>query len=323
MDKRSSIRTSYYNPTNPVQTRQQLATDPKMCMFALTVSTEEPKNMIKLKWLWKNKKKDEVQSVIRNKAILVAKGYAQEEGTYFKESFAPVAHLEAVRIFVAYAAYKSFPIYQMEVKTEFLNGPLKEEQAPRAWYDELSNFLMSKGFSKAFSDVEHAECIDTRKSTSGGIQFLGDKLVSKMSKKQYCTAISSTEAQVKRGNGWLGTCFPLSNSRRDLPRDNLLVSVEVLRVVGNLRFKGNVLIEAAKALMTAKAEFRIVRFLEQRQFAKFLHIRLAPLEMQELSEQLQELQDEVVDAETSKVENAPAEMLRDLDQQMEKRVDDG
>ncbi|GJV42480.1 retrovirus-related pol polyprotein from transposon TNT 1-94 [Tanacetum coccineum] len=182
------------NPTNPVQTRQQLATDPEMCMFALTVSTEEPKNMIKLKWLWKNKKKDEVQTVIRNKAILVAKGYAQEEGTDFEESFAPVARLEAVRIFVAHAAHKSFPIYQMEVKTEFLNGPLKEE-APRAWYDELSNFLMSKGFSKAFSDVEHAECIDTRKSTSGGIQFLGDKLVSKMSKKQYCTAISSTEAQ--------------------------------------------------------------------------------------------------------------------------------
>ncbi|GJV09098.1 retrovirus-related pol polyprotein from transposon TNT 1-94 [Tanacetum coccineum] len=171
------------NPTNPVQTRQQLATDPEMCMFALTVSTEEPKN------------KDEVQTVIRNKAILVAKGYAQEEGTDFEESFALVARLEAVRIFVAYAAHKSFPIYQMEVKTEFLNGPLKEEQAPRAWYDELSNFLMSKGFSKAFSDVEHAECIDTRKSTSGGIQFLGDKLVSKMSKKQYCTAISSTEAQ--------------------------------------------------------------------------------------------------------------------------------
>ncbi|GJR42338.1 retrovirus-related pol polyprotein from transposon TNT 1-94 [Tanacetum coccineum] len=115
------------NPTNPVQTRQQLATDPEMCMFALTVSTEEPKNMIKLKWLWKNKKKDEVQTVIRNKAILVAKGYAQEEGTDFEESFAPVARLEAVRIFVAYAAHKSFPIYQMEVKTEFLNGPLKEE----------------------------------------------------------------------------------------------------------------------------------------------------------------------------------------------------
>ncbi|GJZ70193.1 retrovirus-related pol polyprotein from transposon TNT 1-94 [Tanacetum coccineum] len=209
------------NPTMPVQIRRQLATDPEMCMFALTVSIVEPKNIKEAMAdsTWIEAMQDELHqfdrlkvwelvdkpfgkmiiklkcSVIRNKAILVAKGYAQEEGTDFEESFAPVARLEAVRIFVAYAAHKSFPIYQMEVKTEFLNGPLKEEQSPRAWYDELSNFLMSKGFSKAFSDVEHTECIDTRKSTSGGIQFLGDKLVSKMSKKQYCTAISSTEAQ--------------------------------------------------------------------------------------------------------------------------------
>ncbi|GJS66258.1 retrovirus-related pol polyprotein from transposon TNT 1-94 [Tanacetum coccineum] len=176
------------------------------------------KMIIKLKWLWKNKK-DEDQTVIRNKARLVAKGYAQEEGIDFEESFAPVARLEAVWIFVAYAAHKSFPIYQMDVKTAFLNGPLKEEvyvaqpegfvdpdhpekvyllrkalyglkQAPRAWYDELSNFLMSKGFTK---DADHAGCIDTRKSTSGGIQFLGDKLVSWMSKKQNCTAMSSAE----------------------------------------------------------------------------------------------------------------------------------
>ncbi|GJZ79822.1 retrovirus-related pol polyprotein from transposon TNT 1-94 [Tanacetum coccineum] len=138
------------------------------------------KMIIKLKWLWKNKK-DEDQTVIRNKARLVAKGYAQEEGIDFEESFAPVARLEAVRIFVAHAAHKSFPIYQMDVKTAFLNGPLKEEvyvaqpegfvdpdhpekvyllrkalyglkQAPRAWYDELSNFLMSKGFTKGIID---------------------------------------------------------------------------------------------------------------------------------------------------------------------------
>ncbi|GJY79623.1 retrovirus-related pol polyprotein from transposon TNT 1-94 [Tanacetum coccineum] len=151
------------NPSKPVQTRRQLATDPEMCMFALTVSIVEPKtikeamadsawievmqeelhqfdrlqvwelvdkpfgkNVIKLKWLWKNKK-DEDQTVIRNIARLVAKGYAQEEGIDFEESFAPVACLEAVRIFVAYAAHKSFPIYQMDVKMAFLNGPLKEE----------------------------------------------------------------------------------------------------------------------------------------------------------------------------------------------------
>nr|GEW09209.1 integrase, catalytic region, zinc finger, CCHC-type, peptidase aspartic, catalytic [Tanacetum cinerariifolium] len=187
--------------------------DPEMYMYALTVSTAKPKNIkeamvdsawievmqeelhqfdilqvwelvdkpfgkmvIKLKWLWKNKK-DEDQTVIRNKARLVAKGYAQEEGIDFEESFAPVARLEAVWIFIAYATHKSFPIYQIDVKTAFLNGPLKEEvyvaqpdgfvdpdhpekvyhlskalyglkQALRAWYDELSKFLSSKGFTK-------------------------------------------------------------------------------------------------------------------------------------------------------------------------------
>ncbi|GJW15295.1 retrovirus-related pol polyprotein from transposon TNT 1-94 [Tanacetum coccineum] len=156
------------NPSKPVQTRRQLATDPEMY------------GPLKLSGLWKNKK-DEDQTVIFNKARLVAKGYAQEEGIDFKESFALVARLEAVRIFVAYAAHKYFPIYQMDVKMTFFNGSLKDEvyvaqpdwfvdpdhpekvyrlrkslyglkQAPRAWYDELSNFLMSKGFTKGTID---------------------------------------------------------------------------------------------------------------------------------------------------------------------------
>ncbi|GJS99723.1 retrovirus-related pol polyprotein from transposon TNT 1-94 [Tanacetum coccineum] len=107
--------------------------------------------VIKLKWLWKNKK-DEDQTVIRNKARLVAKGYAQEEGVDFEESFAPVARLEAVRIFVAHAAHKSFPIYQMDVKMNIVLLSTKRKGAPRAWYDELSNFLMSKGFTKGTID---------------------------------------------------------------------------------------------------------------------------------------------------------------------------
>ncbi|GKD16461.1 retrovirus-related pol polyprotein from transposon TNT 1-94, partial [Tanacetum coccineum] len=107
----------------------------------------------------------------------MSKGFAQEEGIDFEESFALVARLEAVWIFITYAAHKSFLIYQMDVKTAFLNGPLKDEvyvaqpdgfvdpdhpekvyrlrkalyglkQAPRAWYDELLNFLISKGFTK-------------------------------------------------------------------------------------------------------------------------------------------------------------------------------
>nr|GEY91475.1 hypothetical protein [Tanacetum cinerariifolium] len=65
-------------------------------------------------------------TVIQKKSRLVAKGYAQKEGVDFEESFAPVARLEAVRLFIAYAAHKSFTIYQMDVKTTFLYGPLKE-----------------------------------------------------------------------------------------------------------------------------------------------------------------------------------------------------
>nr|GFD31694.1 retrovirus-related Pol polyprotein from transposon TNT 1-94 [Tanacetum cinerariifolium] len=151
------------NPSLSVRTRRQLESDGEMCMFALTVSRAEPKNIkeamansawiesmqeklhqfdrldvwelvnkplykniINIKWLWKNKR-DEENTVIRNKSRLVAKGYAQKKGVNFEESFAPVARLEAVRLFIAYAAHKSFNVYQMDVKTAFLYGPLKEE----------------------------------------------------------------------------------------------------------------------------------------------------------------------------------------------------
>nr|GFA20045.1 retrovirus-related Pol polyprotein from transposon TNT 1-94 [Tanacetum cinerariifolium] len=123
----------------PTFNQPQLATDPEMCMYALTVSTAKPKNikeaMADSAWIEAmqeelhqfDRLQDEDQTVIRNKARLIAKGYAQKEGIDFKESFTPVARLEAVRIFIAYVAHKSFSIYQMDVKTAFLNGPLKEE----------------------------------------------------------------------------------------------------------------------------------------------------------------------------------------------------
>nr|GEX74174.1 ribonuclease H-like domain-containing protein [Tanacetum cinerariifolium] len=84
------------------------------------------KNVINIKWLWKNKC-DKENTVIRNNARLVAKGYAQKEEIDFEESFVPVAWLEVVRLFVVYDAHKSFTVYQMDVKTAFLYGPLKEE----------------------------------------------------------------------------------------------------------------------------------------------------------------------------------------------------
>ncbi|GJU93847.1 putative ribonuclease H-like domain-containing protein [Tanacetum coccineum] len=370
------------DPSKCVMTQNRLQADSKVCMYALTVSTFEPKNIkeamsdhgwiesmqdelhqferpdvwelvprpdgkniITVKWLWKNKS-DAYNIVIRNKSRLAIKGYKQEEGIDFEESFAPVARFEAVRMFVAYATHKNFTIFQMDVKTTFLNGPLKEEvyvsqpgvfvdpdfpdhvyrlkkalyglkQAPRAWYDKLSSFLVKHHFTKglqvhqsprgifisqsqyviellkkhgmddcvsmitpmatkrldadlqgtptdqmtyhrmigglmyliasqpdiafatfvcaryqarptvkhlkkvkrifrylrqsynmglwypkdfgfkliAYSDSDHAGCKDDCKSTSGGLQFLGEKLVSWISKKQDCTAMSTAKGE--------------------------------------------------------------------------------------------------------------------------------
>nr|GFD16573.1 retrovirus-related Pol polyprotein from transposon TNT 1-94 [Tanacetum cinerariifolium] len=82
--------------------------------------------VITLKWIYKVKL-DELGGILKNKARLVARGYRQEEGIDFEESFAPVARLEAIRIFLAYVAHKNMVVYQMDVKTAFLNGSLWEE----------------------------------------------------------------------------------------------------------------------------------------------------------------------------------------------------
>ncbi|GJR84275.1 retrovirus-related pol polyprotein from transposon TNT 1-94 [Tanacetum coccineum] len=307
--------------------------------------------LIKLKWIYKVKR-DKFGRVIKNNTRLVAQGFRQEEGINFEESFSHVARIEDIRIFIANAANKNMMIFQMDVKTAFLNGELKEEvyvsqpegfvdqeypshvyklkkalyglkQAPRAWYDKLSSFLISQHFSKgavdqtlftqkagndllllqiyvddiifastnivlcndprciflnqskyaseiikkyglltsdsvdtlmveknnldgylqgtpvdatlyrsmigslmyltsikrifrylkgtinmglwyskdtnmsltAYSDADRAGCQDTRRSTSGSAQFLGDKLISWSSKKQKSTVIFSTEAE--------------------------------------------------------------------------------------------------------------------------------
>nr|GFA41177.1 Gag-Pol polyprotein [Tanacetum cinerariifolium] len=150
-------------PSRPVLTKNQLKIDGDMCIYALTVSIMEPKTVkealtnpawigsmqeelhqfirldvwelvpspdgikpLTLKRLFKNKH-DKENTVIRNKTRLVVRGYRQEEGIDFEESFAPVARMEAIRIFLAYAAHKGFTLYQMDVKIVFLHGLLKED----------------------------------------------------------------------------------------------------------------------------------------------------------------------------------------------------
>ncbi|GKD37111.1 copia protein [Tanacetum coccineum] len=155
----------------------------------------------------------------------------REEGIEFEESFTPVTRIEAIRIFLAYVAHKNMVAFQMDVKTAFLNGILKEEskldEDPNGtrvdptryrgmakptkkhitavkrvilylkgtinmglWYPRDTSFNLT-----AFVDVDHAGCQDSRKSSSGSAQLLGEKLVSWSSKKQKCTTISTTKAK--------------------------------------------------------------------------------------------------------------------------------
>ncbi|GJR39902.1 putative ribonuclease H-like domain-containing protein [Tanacetum coccineum] len=138
------------------------------------------KRAIGSKWIFRNKK-DERGIVIRNKARLVAQGYTQEEGIDYDEVFAHVARIEAIRLFLAYASFKDFVVYQMDVKSAFLYGKIEEEvyvcqppgfedpdfpnrvykvekalyglhQAPRAWYETLSTYLLDNGFQRGKID---------------------------------------------------------------------------------------------------------------------------------------------------------------------------
>ncbi|GKE40234.1 gag-pol polyprotein [Tanacetum coccineum] len=108
------------NPSQSIRTRRQLETYDEMCMFALTMSQAAPKNIKEAMAdsAWIEAMQEELHQFDR------LDGYAQKEGIDFEKSFAPVAQLEAVRLFIAYAAHKSFPVYQMDVKTSFLYGPL-------------------------------------------------------------------------------------------------------------------------------------------------------------------------------------------------------
>nr|GEW92683.1 hypothetical protein [Tanacetum cinerariifolium] len=337
-----------------VSTRPQLHEQALFCYYDAFLTFVEPKTykdaLNQSCWIEAMQKELNEFERLENKARLVAYGYRQEERIDLEESFAPVARLEAIRIFLVYAAHKNMVVYQMDVKTAFLNGNLREEvyvsqpdgfvdpdnpnhvyklkkahyrlkQAPRAWYDMLSLFLISQDFSKgsvdptlfihrngndlllskyaveslkkygfdscdpvdtpmvekskldedkekkaidlsryrgmigtllyltasrpdlhiamcmcawyqarptekhlhgvksifrylrgtvnrglwypkdssialtAFADADHAGCQDTRRSTSGSLQLLGDRLISWSSKRQKSAAISSMEAE--------------------------------------------------------------------------------------------------------------------------------
>nr|GEW82217.1 hypothetical protein [Tanacetum cinerariifolium] len=175
--KDHSINNVIGNPSRSVSTRQQVATD-ALCLGISTKTRLCNDNRSQVDY---KVKLDEYGDLLKNKAWLVAKGYRQEEGIHFEELFAPFPHIEAIIIFITNATRKNMTIYQMDVKTAFLNGELKKEvyvsqpegsvdpdhpthvyhlkmalyglkQAPRAWYNTFSRFLLENKFSKGVVD---------------------------------------------------------------------------------------------------------------------------------------------------------------------------
>ncbi|GJV33413.1 retrovirus-related pol polyprotein from transposon TNT 1-94 [Tanacetum coccineum] len=231
----------------------QLATQTRRMSKSLKEHGKNPKRAIGTTWVFRNKK-DERGIMIRNKARLVAQGYTQEEGIDYDEVFSPVARIEAIRLFLAYASFKDFVVYQMDVKIAFVYEKIEEEvyvcqplgfgdpdfpnrvykvekalyglhQAPRAWYETLSTYLLDNEFQRgkidktlfikrhkdcsstdsetfpifcllaAYTDSDYAGASLDRKSTIRGCQFLGCRLISWQCKKQTVDANSTIKAE--------------------------------------------------------------------------------------------------------------------------------
>ncbi|GJX45260.1 putative ribonuclease H-like domain-containing protein [Tanacetum coccineum] len=171
------------------------------------------KRAIGTKWVFRNKK-DERGIVIRNKARLVAQGHRQEEGIDYEEVFAPVARIEAIRLFLAYASFMGFLVYQMDVKSAFLYGTIEEEvyvtqppgfkdpdhpdkvykvvkalyglhQAPRAWYETLANYLLGNGFKRG--KIDQTLFIKKQKGDILLVQVYVDDIIFGSTNKELCT----------------------------------------------------------------------------------------------------------------------------------------
>nr|GEU98501.1 hypothetical protein [Tanacetum cinerariifolium] len=271
----SNMHTFYqHHPSEHLRARCQLESDAEMCMFALTVSRTEPKNIKEAMAdsAWIDSMQEELHQFDRLDVWELVDRPLCKSVNNMKKELISKNHLHQLLDWKLYGCSLRMlhTNLSMDVKTAFLYGPLKEEvyvnqpdgfvdpyhldkvyrlkkalyglkQAPRAWYDELSNFLVSKGFSKGIqiyqsprgifmnqakyaqeilikhgmsscdsvgtpmatkhldadlSDSDHAGCLDSRKSTTGGIQFLGgDKLFSWSSKKQDYTSLTFAEAK--------------------------------------------------------------------------------------------------------------------------------
>ncbi|GJR05010.1 retrovirus-related pol polyprotein from transposon TNT 1-94 [Tanacetum coccineum] len=240
------------DPNSAVQTRSKVNTSSGAHAFVsyfeiqkvwVLVDFPYGKKAIGTKWVYQNKK-DERGVVVRNKARLVAQGHRQEEGIDYDEVFAPVARLEAIRIFLAFASYMGFVVYQMDVKSAFLYGKIDEEvyvsqppgfqdpkhpkkvykvvkalyglhqapcglhQAPRAWYATRSTFLLKNRYRRGTSDK-------TLWFKKGKHDMGLWRLISWQCKKQTIVATSNTEAEYVAAASCCGQVLWIQNQMLD------------------------------------------------------------------------------------------------------------
>nr|GEV89191.1 hypothetical protein [Tanacetum cinerariifolium] len=195
------------------------------CMFVCFLSQEEPKRKVWVlvdlpngkraigtKWIFRNKK-DERCIVVRNKARLITQGHTQEEGIDYEEVFSPVARIEAISLFLAYASFMGFMVYQMDVKSAFLYGTNEEEvyvcqppgfedpdypakvykvvkalyglhQAPRSWYETLANYRLENGFQRG--KIDHTLFIKRQKGDILLVQVYVDDIIFGSTNKDLC-----------------------------------------------------------------------------------------------------------------------------------------
>ncbi|GJZ10024.1 putative ribonuclease H-like domain-containing protein [Tanacetum coccineum] len=196
------------------------------CLFACFLSREEPKRIAKAlmdlpkgkraigtKWIFRNKK-DERGIVTRNKVRLVAQGYTHEEGINYDEVFTPVARIEAIRLFLDYASFMDFMVYQMDMKSAFFYGTIEEKiyvcqplgfedpdyldkvymvvkamyglhQAPRAWYGTLAKYLLDNGFQRR--KIDQTLFIKKQKGDILLVQVYVDDIIFGSTNKEVCT----------------------------------------------------------------------------------------------------------------------------------------
>ncbi|GKC83165.1 putative ribonuclease H-like domain-containing protein [Tanacetum coccineum] len=211
--RRMTKPTSEQGFLSDVEAMQEELLQFKLQQVWILMDLPSGKRAIGTKWVFRNKK-DERGIVIRNKARLVANGHRQEEDIDYEEVFAPVARIEAIRLFLAYASFMGFLVYQMDVKSAFLYGTIEEEvyvtqppgfkdpdhpdkvykvvkalyglhQAPRAWYETLANYLLGNGFKRG--KIDQTLFIKKQKGDILLVQVYVDDIIFGSTNKELCT----------------------------------------------------------------------------------------------------------------------------------------